>query len=365
MNKDEQIKKVLSDYAAGRLSVRETKKLEHLILKYPPGEPWGWKDGAHRDSMKERIKAGIEAQEKTKARVRWINIRVAVTIAAALVCFFIFFYLYLTPNAGGTFYPVAQARTYTSDKVLMILPNGKQIQLKDTASFVHLKNNLGLEGINSLALENNITLKVPAQKQFKLTLEDGTNVWLNAGSTLEFPTTLDKQATRKVVLDGEGYFEVASDKKHPFLVLAGGTEVKVTGTKFNVHAFEGDQVVKTSLIEGIVTFCMDHKEYKLAPGVEVLADTKSKKLTPQSFDPDKLLSWKEGYFVFDSMELVDIMKAVSRWYNISVVAKAPIKNKKIGGTFPKNVPLVDFLKDLTLLSGVEFKINGKEVQIIN
>lgn len=365
MNKDEQLKKVLSDYAAGRLSVRETKKLEHLILKHPPGEPWDWKDGAHRDSMKERIKAGIEADSAAKAKIRWINIRIAVAIAATLICFFIFLYLYLTPNADGPFYPVAQARTYTSDKVLMILPNGKQLQLQDTASFVHLKNNLGLESINPLALENNITLKVPSQKQFKLILEDGTAVWLNAGSTLKFPTTLDKQITRKVVLDGEGYFEVASDKRHPFLVLVGGTEVKVTGTKFNVHAFEGDQVVKTSLIEGIVTFCVDQKEHKLAPGVEVVADTKSKKLAYQSFDPNKLLSWKEGYFVFDNMDLVDVMKAVSRWYNISVVAKVPIKNKKIGGTFPKNVQLVDFLKDLTLLSGIEFKINGKEVQIIN
>ncbi len=364
MNKDEQLKKVLSDYAAGHLSARETKKLEHLILKYPSGESWDWKDSSHKEAMKYRIQARIEAHNNTKAKIRRINIRIAVSIAAALVCFFIFFYLYLIPGPTDTFYTVAQSKSYSSDKVVLILPDGKQFQLKDTASFAHLRSELGLQ-MKSLGLENNITVSVPGQKQFKLTLEDGTKVWLNGGSTLKFSSDLYKQTAREVLLDGEAYFEVASDKIHPFHVFGGGAEVEVTGTKFNVQAFESDHFVRTSLVEGIVTFRMDHKTYKLSPGMEVIADTEQKDVSSQSFDIDKLLSWKAGYFVFDNIELVDVMKAVSRWYNISVVAKSPIKNKKIGGTFPKNVPLIDFLNDLTLLSGVEFKINGKEVQIIN
>ncbi|MDR2275276.1 MAG: DUF4974 domain-containing protein [Sphingobacterium sp.] len=364
MNKDEQLKKVLSDYAAGRLSARETKKLEHLILKYPSGESWDWKDSRHKEAVKDRIQAGIAAHHNSKAKIRRINIRIAVSIAAAFVCFFIFLYLYLIPGATDTFYTIAQSKSYSSDKVVLILPDGKQFPLKDSASFTQLKRELGLQ-MKSLGLENRITVSVPDQKQFKLTLEDGTNVWLNAGSTLRFSYNLYKQTARKVQLEGEAYFEVASDKLHPFHVFGGGAEVKVTGTKFNVQAFESDHFVRTSLAEGIVTFYMDHKAYKLVPGMEVIADTERKNVSAQSFDIDKLLSWKEGYFVFDNIELVDVMKAVSRWYNIAVVAKSPVKSKKIGGTFPKNVPLIDFLNDLTLLSGVEFKINGKEVEILN
>ncbi len=364
MRKDEQLKKVLADYAAGRLSAKETKKLEHLILKYPVGDAWDWKDNAHREAMKARIKAGIEAQGKAKARVRWINIPVAAAIAAALACFFIFLYLYLSQIQPITYYPIAQAKHYVSDEVLLIGPDGKQLQLGASASFADVKEKLALQNTADL-IADSVTIKVPSQKQFDLTLEDGTKVWLNAGATFKFPTTFTKQTVRTVALDGEGYFEVSSDKKHPFLVIAGGTEVKVTGTKFNVQAFAEENLVKTSLMEGVVTFYMDHNAYKLTPGLEVIADTKGKEVRSQAFDTDNLLAWKEGYFVFDNMELVDVMKTVSRWYNISVVSNSPVRNKKIGGTFPKNVPLIDFLKDLTILSGVKFKINRKEVQIIN
>jgi len=365
MSKDEQLKKVLSDYASERLSVNETKKLEHLILKYPAGDSWDWKDNVYREAMKDRIKAGIEAQVAKKTKIRWMSIRAAAAIAAALLCFFVFLYLYLSQIQSVTYYPIAQAKHYVSDEVLLIGPHGKQLQLGASASFADLKEKLALPNSTTSVAEDSVIIKVPSQKQFDLTLEDGTKVWLNAGATFKFPTTFTKQTTRTVSLDGEGYFEVTSDKKHPFRVIAAGTEVKVTGTKFNVQAFAEEHLIKTSLMEGIVTFYMDHNAYKLAPGLEVIADTKGKEVRSQAFDRDNLLAWKEGYFVFDNMELVDVMKTVSRWYNISVVSNSPVRNKKIGGTFPNNVPLSDFLKDLTILSGVKFKINGKEVQIIN
>ncbi|WP_140939319.1 FecR family protein [Sphingobacterium lumbrici] len=367
MSKEEQFRKILSDYSEGKLSAEEVKKLEHLILKYPVGEPWDWENDAHREAVEREIRAKLDAKWGRKRPYKTSRFVIAIAAAASLACFFTFIYLYRfkTDAVSAGYYEVAKAKEYTDDQVLLIMPDGEQMNLETSVYISDIKRKIYSDDLTSLTDKDKITVKVPNQKQFNLTLDDGTKVWLNAGATLSFPVAFDKQADRVVHLDGEGYFEVVSNREHLFKVLALGTEVKVTGTKFNVQAFEEDHWVKTSLVEGNVSFYMDDKTYPLRPGQQTVANTDKKEVVTQSFDADKLLSWKEGYFVFDNMELFEVMKTVSRWYNITVVARSPITNKKIGGTFPNNGSLSDLLADLSLLSGVEFKIEGKEVLIIN
>ena len=364
MDNEEQIKKILADYAAGKLSAPEIKKIEHLIVKYPLGKPWDWRDNAHRDAMESRIKASIEARYKP-TRVRKINVQWMGIAAACLICVSIVLYLYFLQSSPRSYYQLASAKQYASEEVLLIMPNGEKHELGATVSINDIKQKWNYRSSSNAKFSDRLTIKVPAQRQCKLLLEDGTKVWLNAGTTLKLPMSFSQQAMRTVDLAGEGYFEVFASKIRPFKVIASGTEVKVTGTKFNVQAFGDEPTVKASLVEGHVDFCMDAQHVKLRPGFQVIANKSRKEIQLRIFDSDKLLSWKDGYFVFDNMELVDVMKTVSRWYNISVVSKSPIGHKKIGGTFPNNVLLTDFLKDLTLLSGVEFKVNGKEVEIIN
>lgn len=364
MSKEKQLRKILSDYAEGKLSTREVKKLEHLILKYPLAEPWDWKDNAHKEVMGARIREKLEtswAQRKPNN-----NIRILITwaVAACLACCCAFIYFYLNGTATIKSYEIAKAKDFTSDEVVLIMPDGEQIKLGETASIADIKQNIHLDDHANPA-ENMVAVKVPSQKQFNLTLDDGTKVWLNAGAILRFPAIFNKKSDRIVHLEGEGYFEVVSDKAHPFKVMALGTEVKVTGTRFNVQAFDEDHTVKTALLEGHVSFSLDKKVYQLHPGQQTSADINRKQVIIQPFDAEKLLSWKAGYFVFDNMDLSEVMKTVSRWYNITVVARAPLNNKKIGGTFPNNVALSDFLADLSLLSGLKFKINGEEVLIMN
>jgi len=363
MSKEAQFRKIISDYAEGKLSAREVKKLEHLILKHPVGEPWDWEDNAHKEAMERRIREKLETKWGQRKKNNHTRILITWAVAACLACFCAFIYFYSTRTTTVKPYEIAKAKTYTSDQVVLIMPDGKEINVGTSASISDFKQNMDLK--KSREGNDLITVKVPSQKQFNLTLDDGTKVWLNAGSILRFPALFTKQSERIVSLEGEGYFEVVSSKAQPFKVMALGTEVKVTGTKFNVQAYEADHAVKTSLLEGHVFFSIDKKVYQLRPGQQTLADIDNKQVLSQSFDAYKVLSWKAGYFVFDNTGLSEVMKTVSRWYNITVVAHGPIINNKIGGTFPNNVPLSDFLEDLSLLSGLKFKINGGEVLIMN
>jgi len=364
MSNEKQLKKILSDYAGGKLSIGEVKKLEQLILKYPLMKPWGWKDNAHKEVMKERIREKLETSSTRRKPNNKIRILITWGVAACLACFCTFTYFYSTRTATIKSYKIAKARDYASDQVVLITSDGKQIKLGGAASIADIKHKIHLNNHANPA-ENMVAVKVPSQKQFNLTLDDGTKVWLNAGAILRFPETFDKKSERIVHLEGEGYFEVFSNKAQPFKVMALGTEVKVTGTRFNVQAFDDDHTVKTALLEGHVSFSMGKKAYQLHPGQQTSADINKKQVIVQPFDAEKLLSWKAGYFVFDNMDLSEVMRTVSRWYNITVVAQNPINNKKIGGTFPNNAPLSDFLADLSLLSGLKFKINGEEVLIMN
>lgn len=365
MSKEKQLKKILSDYAAGKLSTGEAKKLEQLILKYSLVKPWDWKDNAHKELMEARIREKLETSWTRRKPKNKIRILITWGVAACFACFCTFIYFYSTRTATIKSYEIAKAKDYASDQVLLITSDGKQIKLGRSASIADIKQKIHLNNHANPA-ENMVAVKVPSQKQFNLTLDDGTKVWLNAGATLRFPEIFNKKSERIVHLEGEGYFEVFSNKAQPFKVMALRTEVKVTGTRFNIQAFDEDHTVKTALLEGHVSFCMDKKAYQLRPGQQTSADINKKQVIIQPFDAEKLLSWKAGYFVFDNMDLSEVMKTVSRWYNITVVAQASINNnKKIGGTFPNNVPLSDFLADLSLLSGLKFKINGKEVLIMN
>lgn len=365
MGEKEQLKDLFSKYSLGKLTSEELKKLEHLLLKYPIEKKWDWTNTAHKEAMKQRIRAAIEAKQRNQKPAKRKLWYYSIAAAAAVLLFFISF-LYVKNYSADQAVRIelAQSKTYNSDQVLMTLPNGQQLTLGESVQMTAMQQELQ-ETAGAFVQQDVVVVQVPDQKQFNLTLEDGSKVWLNAGATLTFPSSFDKMPSRTVSLEGEGYFEVAHNPSKPFNIDALGTEIQVLGTKFNVQAFKDNNLVKTSLVEGAVNFSMNGNTHRLQPGEETLADLKSKNIITKKFDGDALLAWREGYFVFDNMELADVMQTVARWYNITVISDQSIKNKKIGGSFPNNVPLADFLADLALLSGVDFDVKGKEVTIVN
>lgn len=161
-------------------------------------------------------------------------------------------------------------------------------------------------------------LTTPIGKDFKVVLADGTQVWINADSRLEYPSRFE--GNRRVVkLDGEAYFAVAKDAAHPFIVQTDNMETRVLGTKFNVCGFQGKDT-RITLIEGsvIATNRKTRQQVKMLPGEEVVV-TAEGKTQKNSVDVDGYVYWQEGFFYFDNQPLVDIMQSLGRWYNVNVV----------------------------------------------
>lgn len=166
-------------------------------------------------------------------------------------------------------------------------------------------------------------LKVPYGKKFDIFLSDGTHVFLNSGSSLRYPISFSKEATRQVSLEGEAFFEVAQDTDHPFLVGTHELNVKVYGTKFNVSNYSSDNDIDVVLIEGSVALGIKEKvsddDIQLEPGFKGGFDKTKKIITTEKVDPTVYTAWMDGYLVFRNTPFSTIIKQLERQYNVIII----------------------------------------------
>ena len=161
------------------------------------------------------------------------------------------------------------------------------------------------------------TLRIPAGADYQVTLADGTKVWLNCESTLQYPVEFGDEK-REVYLDGEGYFEVNKATEWPFIVNTEQMQVKVTGTKFNVKSYSTELIVHTTLVEGSVWAYTDQVQVELTPSEQFRYDKETGKTSVQKVDTELYTGWIEGMFVFRNQRLEDVMNDLARWYNMTI-----------------------------------------------
>lgn len=173
------------------------------------------------------------------------------------------------------------------------------------------------------SLESNVinTLYVPAGQRVQLTLPDGTTVWLNAQTTLKYPA-LFLEGERRVTVEGEAFFDVAKDKKKPFIVSSQGIEMKVLGTKFNVYSYPSEKYIRTSLIEGAleVYFSRNEKERVFLHANEQVTVEGCKIEKSPIMHKDHFL-WREGIYCFDKEPLINILKNLELYYDVCIKVK--------------------------------------------
>lgn len=223
------------------------------------------------------------------------------------------------------------------------------------------------------------TITTPRGGKFRIVLPDGSKVWLNAASSLTYPTSFRENA-RKVELKGEAYFEIAhaSDahrKAMPFQVVTVGQIVEVLGTHFNINSYSDENSVKTTLIEGKVKVTKTHAEklepkvaqasgaaLVLQPGQQAQLDLNSRARLNlvAKVDLEEAVAWKNGQFQFKDTDLPTIMRQISRWYDVEVDFQGKIPETKFRGKISRDVPLSQFFQILQL-SGVNFKIEGRKI----
>lgn len=208
------------------------------------------------------------------------------------------------------------------------------------------------------------TISTAAGQQYQVILPDGTLVWLNALSSLKYPSMFTGHE-RKVELEGEGYFEVTKvkDRKMPFIVLSNKQRVEVLGTHFNINSYANENSTKTTLLEGSVSVSTSNTSAVLKPGQQaILMNGKTRVVQVQTED---VVAWKNGYFMFNNESLEDVMRKVARWYDVQIEYKK-ISNRKITffGTVSRFSNISQVLRTLEHTGEVKFEIEGRRVIVI-
>lgn len=269
-------------------------------------------------------------------------------MAATLAAFCMFGYWVYTQQFGG---PSNSSGSFAydampgTDKAVVSIDGVEYKLSSEKKNIVFSKDSLFYgDGTPILATRKSETLKIrtPYGGQYQLTLDDGTQVWLNAGSELIYTSDFGKKE-RTVSIRGEMYFDVAENKEIPFYVKSEYQKIKVLGTAFNVKAYPEDRSVTTTLERGSLQINSNKQTHLLKPNQQLIVDTKTQKSEMRPVEVNDVISWKEGVFNLQGLSLEECMMLISRWYNIEVYYDGPIPEITMGGKMGRGVRLSTFL----------------------
>ncbi|NML38732.1 DUF4974 domain-containing protein [Chitinophaga sp. G-6-1-13] len=245
----------------------------------------------------------------------------------------------------------------------LTLANGKKILLSDTQTG-KLTDQAGAEvnkaadgsleyrPVNGTAAIQYNTLSTARGEQYQITLADGTRVWLNAATTLTFPASFAQQAERAVEINGEAYFEVAADPARPFKVRTNNQQIQVLGTSFNVNNYADEPFARTTLLTGAVKI---NDAQVLKPGQQAISG-KNGTLKIAAVNTDGIVAWKNGYFEFSNENIYEIMRKISRWYDVEVIYEGDIPTNEMEGTISRFENVSKVLNTIEKAGLLKFRI---------
>jgi ferric-dicitrate binding protein FerR (iron transport regulator) len=216
----------------------------------------------------------------------------------------------------------------------------------------------GQAGSKQKAIQFN-TLSTPRGGQYQLVLSDGTKVWLNAASSIRYPTAFTGDE-RKVQITGEAYFEVVKNTSMPFEVSVKDMTVKVLGTHFNVMAYKNEPTSKVTLLEGAIIVKEGNKEVLLEPGQQTQIEENGQIKKMQGVDLDGEIAWKNNQFWFNDDNIQTVMRRLSRWYNVEVVIKGDIP-QHFAGYIPRNMNVSKVFQALQATTHLTYRIQKDKI----
>ncbi|URM36746.1 FecR family protein [Flavobacterium anhuiense] len=370
---------LLKKYQNGTLSHEDKDKLDAWYLHKASNSKRQLSEYELADSY-EHLKSRLPLAQKTKVINIWPRVAAAASIIVLLGAGIFYFAKSETAAKQENIQIVEKAKEIApgGNRGILTLSNGKQIILSDISS----KDIIAKEDQDEVTIKmdaNGVityvinpdadtskengnlfnTLSTPTGGQYNIVLADGTKVFLNAVSSIKYPTQFTEDQ-RVVELEGEAYFEVAKDKSKPFIVKSDNQTIEVLGTHFNVHAYDNESVVKTTLLEGSVAVAAKNQKAILKPGQQSNISNGSSKIAVKEVDTEAAIAWKNGRFKFDNADLKSVMKQLERWYGIKVEYRGDVSDVRFnGGTF-RNKNLSEVLKVLEL-SNIKFKVEGKTI----
>lgn len=329
------------------------------------------------DKLLESIHDAIDVKP-VKQKPRIISIRrivVAASILGLIVAtFFIIGYDRPQPvvKASGTERQFKNDVAPGGNKATLTLADGSVISLDEASNGTLTRQGdakvIKLDGKILYDLVDNTkqavynTISTPRGGQYQLSLPDGSQVWLNATSSIRFPTAFIGNE-RRVEITGEAYFEVAKDAARPFVVAVNNAEVRVLGTHFNINAYNDEEEIKTTLLEGSVRFVNASEHILLKPGQQSQLSKQGIIRLENSVNVEEVIAWKNGRFNFEGTGIEMVMRQLARWYDVDIAYNGKT-DELFFAEMPRDIKLSDALKALELTGKIRFEIEGKKIIVM-
>lgn len=373
---------LFTSWLTGEITQEEALYLRQLITEDPSIKA-AWMEFREKFSREDRRDKferfgelpWIPAEEITGAAPRpkrIYSLLMRVSLAAAVITgILIGWYRFNKSKQLGPTQPVAKVVTDQPENkkdIALQLANGQVINLTTTNDSIQVKdarlNNAGKTLSYTLvnadkddegsASYNRLT--VPIGKDYKITLSDGTEVWLNSATTLQFPFRFTGK-TREIIINGEAYLKVARHVRQPFLVHTKHGTVQVLGTSFNINDYDSG-VVKVALVEGAVRLKAGDRDVAIKPGKEAVYIV-NKGIKVQAFDEEDVLAWRSGKYYFYDATLQEIISVLPRWYGIRVVIDNPsLSRERFTGMMDRNKPVQKFLDALSKTMKITYDLDN-------
>ncbi|NLR81358.1 FecR family protein [Chitinophaga eiseniae] len=352
----------------------DRKELEEIMEEMMNDEAFVMQGG---DSDKEAVLASLLANiddgknNRQPGTILQMNLRRWIAVAAVATGILLGGYLLLQKPHHKELAKIEKTDVQPGRSgAVLTLANGKQIALDSAGNGMINQDEdtkiLKQDGELSYAREAASgqhpaynSLSTPRGRQFQVKLADGTKVWLNAESSIRYPTFFEGNE-RIVEVTGEAYFEVAANAKMPFKVKLGQMAVDVLGTHFNINGYEDENGVKTTLFEGRVKVTKPGASVLLKPGQQAKTKSEENISIADDIDLEQVAAWREGNFHFDNSDLHSIMRQLARWYDIDVQYEANVPTH-FGGNISRNVTLSKVLEMLQATGTVNFEIKDRTV----
>ncbi len=380
---------MLAKYRQGSCTPREKMLVERWYLERAAELPPYTDDVMEREAGRQERSIWQAVAERTGGtsgrRDGWFNSFRSFLVAAAVILFAaVFAFYFITSRGQGTDAAHVAVNDIApgTNRAVLTLADGRAIDLDSThTSIVVSKSEImyadGTPLHNADPAEVQLlTLTTPRRGTYQVILPDGSKVWLNAGSTLKYPSRFEGQR-REVELTGEGYFEIVKATQRvalsreiatksgrdssgwaiPFYVRANGQQIQVISTEFNVAAYPDENKVTTTLVEGAVRVSINEGTIGLLkPGKEAVSEGES--LTIRTANTASAISWKNGDFIFENEPLESIMKKLERWYGVTIVYQGNPEGLRFYGMVSREKSIKSVLEVMEMTGKVKFRIEG-------
>lgn len=365
---------LLKRYEAGECTEVEKALVESWYLKYRTTTVTTLSETEAESDILEIWNALEKSAGGSKRIILWSKFTVA-----ALIVFTLSALLYFTFNRQKQQKPkdsLAKAKQIIpgTDKAVLILADGTRVNLDDKENGQiasqsgikivktadgHLHYTVVDTKTKKIGISYN-TIETPKGGKYQITLPDGSEVWLDAASSLRYPTKFIAKE-RKVELSGQAYFEIAKDKNKPFRVVTDKQQIEVFGTHFNVNAYSDEKEALTTLLEGSVKVGLlnNGKGNFIKPGEQAVL--KGNNFEVKAVDVDAVVAWKNGNLIFDGEEAGILLNKLSRWYDVEFVCDEKLRDVKLGGKISRSKNLYDVLRILQLTRKINFEVQGRRI----